>query len=267
MNTALVTRMKSTLAGAAGLGSAAYFWLQLIDQSADPKPVAYLPIAGLVLAAIAVQFASLGAQLVARGLWWSNLVLGVIICVSGTHHESSIGLGLALGCAAALVLADRRALAAAAERADFRPVAFPGTLQLLMVLALADAPTLLLFSYVEHGVFRSNATPFLAATALALLVGFVGLYRLSLWGVAVTAGASLLLGAGLASGLVTVEHDLRAPLTVLSAVQVLVALPMLLSLATRTPLPSPSARVRSALATALVVALAVAALLVTLWRQ
>jgi len=53
----------------------------------------------------------------------------------------------------------------------------------------------------------------------------------------------------------------------LSALQVLVALPMLASIVTRRPLPAPSARTRGALATALVVALALASVAVSLSRS
>ena len=135
------------------LVGAALFRLKL---GVDPKPVARLPVTGPLVAAPLVQFSSLGAQLLARGFGWSNVVLGVILVYAGTRNESLLGLPLVLGCGAALLLADRRALVAAAERAYCRRVASAGTLQLLMVLALPSAPTLLLFTSFDsrHG-FRA----------------------------------------------------------------------------------------------------------------
>jgi hypothetical protein len=257
-------RARAIAAGVIALAGALVFRMKL---GADPKPVAWIPVIGPVVAALLVQFPSLGPQLLARGLWWSNVVLGVILVFAGTRKESLLGLPLVLGCGAAIALADRRSLAAAAERADFRPTAYAGTIQLLMVLALADAPTLLLFTQVESRHGMTPASMALGAAAMALLVGFVGLYRVSLWGVLVTAGTSLALGLALVSGAVSIDHDLNRPLTVLCAVQVLVAAPMLLSLATRRPLPAVSPRVRGALATALLVAVALCSVGVALWRS
>ncbi len=256
-------RLRSSAAGLAALAASTAFLLKLGN---DVKPVALVPVVGPVVGALLVQFSSLGAQLLARGLWWSNVVLGVILVFAGTRSDSQLGLPLVLGCGAALALADRRSLAAAAERADFRPAAYAGTLQLLMVLALADAPTLLLFTHVEARHGHNPASLALGAAAIGLLVGFVGLYRLSLWGVLVTTVTSLALGVALVSGLVTVNDDLTRPLTVICAVQVLVAAPMLFSLATRRPLPAVSPRVRGALATALLVAVALSAVAGSLWR-
>ncbi|MDO9020678.1 MAG: hypothetical protein Q8S73_03315 [Deltaproteobacteria bacterium] len=257
-------RARAIAAAVVALAGAALFRLKL---GADPKPVAWLPVVGPAVAALLVQFPSLGAQLLARGLWWSNVVLGVILVWAGTRNESLLGLPLVLGCGAALALVDRRALAAAAEQADFRPVAYAGTIQLLMVLALADAPTLLLFTQVESRRGLTPGSVALGVAALGLLVGFVGLYRVSLWGVLVTAGTSLALGVALASGAVHIDHDLDRPLTAICAVQVLVAAPMLLSLATRRPLPVVPPRVRGALATALLVALALGSVAVAVYRN
>lgn len=257
-------RARAIAAGVVALVGAALFRQKL---GVDPKPVAWLPVIGPLVAALLVQFPSLGAQLLARGLWWSNVVLGVILVYAGTRNESLLGLPLVLGCGAALVLADRRALAAAAERADFRPVAYAGTIQLLMVLALADAPTLLLFTQVESRLGPTPGSAALGVAAIGLLVGFIGLYRVALWGVLVTAGTSLALGVALASGAAHIDHHLDRPLTAICVVQVLVAAPMLLSLATRRPLPVVPPRVRGALATALLVALALGSVAVAMYRS
>lgn len=264
MNDAATRRLRTLLAGAAATAAGLTFFLKI---GANPKPIAAMPVLAPVVGAVLVQFSSLGAQLLARGLWWSNFVLGLVLVFAGSRSESTVGLTLVLGCGAALALADRRSLTGAAERADFRPVAYAGTLQLLMVLALADAPTLLLFSQIEarHGE-RADPAALMAAAAL-LLVGFVGLYRLRLWGVLVTAGTGLALGTALATGVVRLDRDLNAPLTAICAVQVLAAAPMLVSLATRRPLPALPSRTRGALATVAIALLALAAVVFAMWRR
>jgi hypothetical protein len=263
MNDAAIRRLRATLAGAAGLVGALAFRMNL---GPDPKPAVWIPVLGPVVAALMVQLPAMGPQLLARGLWWSNVVLGVILATLGGRSESTIGLTLLYGCGAALVLADRRALAAAAERADFRPVAYAGTLQLLMVLALADAPTLALFASIERGRHGGIGHLALAAAAAALLVGFVGLYRLALWGVLVTAATSLALGVAVAARVVVVHREMDQAVMAICAVQLLVVAPMLASIAARRPLPAPSPRLRGALANALVIALAAVATAVSVYR-
>ncbi|MFO0610524.1 MAG: hypothetical protein U0324_45605 [Polyangiales bacterium] len=248
-------RLRQILAALAGLGGAAVF-ATFIYVEQTVKKQAYIPVIALAVAAVAAQLRPLGAQLLARGLWWSNLVLGVLLCVTGNGREVGIGAALAAGCGAALVVADRRALAEASEGAGYRPVAYAGTLQLLMVLALADAQTLGLFALIFYP--EGQGAP-LALGALGLLAGFVGLYRLSLAGVAATMATSLGVLLALATRAMRIDRDLVAPLMALSAVQLAVPLPMLASMALRRPLPAPPARLRGRLADAVVVALVVGA--------
>lgn len=263
MSELALRRLRSALAGVAALTASGMFWMKL---GPEPKWIAWIPVLGPVVGAVLVQLPALGAQLVARGLWWSNFVLGLILVVVGSRSESGIGLALVLGCGAALALADRRALTAAAERADFRPVAYAGTIQLLMVLALADAPTLLLFSQIAARRHDGGGMLLMAA-GLSLLVGFIGLYRMALWGVLVTAGTALALGVAIATGLARVDHDLVAPMVAICAVQVAVAAPMLGSIATRRPLPALPPRVRGQLATGLLALLALGSVAYTLARR
>ncbi len=248
-------RMRQILAALAGLGGAGVF-AAFIFAKEHVKKQAYVPVVALVVAAVAAQLRPLGAQLLARGLWWSNLVLGVLLCATGNGPEEGIGEALAAGCGVALVVADRRALAEASEGAGYRPVAYAGTLQLLMVLALADAQTLGLFALIFYPQAQSVL---LGVGALGLLAGFAGLYRLSLAGVAATMATSLGVLVALATQAVRVDRDLDAPLMVISAVQLAVPLPMLASIALRRPLPAPPARLRGRLADAVVVALVVGA--------
>ncbi|MEZ4410937.1 MAG: hypothetical protein R3A52_31335 [Polyangiales bacterium] len=242
--------MRSALAALLGLVGAGFFVFKI---HGDAKAAAYIPPAALLVAAAAAQIPWLGAQLLARGLWWSNLVLGALLVFFGGGSESSLGAGLAAACGAALVMADRRELSAAAETAGFRPAAYAGTLQLLLVLALADAQTLGLFAVIEARHQGATAAVF-ALVALGLLAGFAGLIRLALWGVGLTMASAAALLAVMVTRAVRVDHDLRVPLGGLAVLQLAAPLPMLVSMALKKKLPEAPLRVRGMLANGVIVA-------------
>ncbi len=258
-------RIRSIAAALAGLAGAGYFFFTLPNTA---KAAAYIPPVSLVLAAVAAQLPKLGAQLLARGIWWSNLVLGVLLTVLGSSNESFMGLGLTVACGAALVLSDHRALTAAADSAGFRPAAYAGTLQLLLVLALADAQTLILFAAIEASDHGTSAKLF-ALVAVGFLVGFVGLLRLALWGVGLTMASAFALAAALLWGGVRIDHDLQKPLLVIAAMQLLVPLPMLASMALKRKLPEAPTRLRAHLARGFVVAVVALTVLARVfsWRS
>lgn len=226
-------RLRTLLASLAGLGAAACF---AVDVRTGPW---WFPVGALCLAAVFAQLPHLGAQLAARGFWWSNFVLGVLFCVFDSGGQRTASFGLTTGAAVALLLAPASALQQAAARAKYRPGLSPVTLQLLMVLAIADAETLGLFAIASS---HNRPTPYeawvYALGALGFLVGFVGLYRLALWGVFaswVTAAAVLtavLAGFGF-------DRDLRTALAVLSTLQLAAPLPMLIALVRKRP-PRPA---------------------------
>lgn len=252
------------IAGAAGLAGALAFALKLRGSA---KPAAWIPVITLAVVSLLAPVTRLYAQLLARGVWWSNLVLGVLLSVMGSRNERSLGVALTLGCAVALLVADRRALLASTEGAGFRPVAYAGTIQLLLVLALADAQTLGLFAIIEHGRPHEGAWVALGLASVAMITGFFGLLRLSLWGVFLTMGTALSLGLALVTESVRPDRDIVKAMLALAAMQVAVPLPMLLSMLTRRPLPAPPARLRGALANALIALIAAAAAASALGRR
>ena len=71
----------------------------------------------------------------------------------------------------------------------YTPTAFAGTLQLLMVLVLADMQTCLLLGALE-GTDHPRAMAMFVAAAALFVVAFVGLYRLRVWGVMVSMGTA-----------------------------------------------------------------------------
>jgi hypothetical protein len=211
------------------------------------EPTVYIPVVATALGALVIHFRALGAQLLGRALFWSNFVLGSFLCFLGSSSDESASIGLLVGCGLALLLAERRALAEAADARGFRPASFAGTIELLMVLALADAQTCLLLGLLS----KTHHAELLLIAAVGLIVGFVGLYRLVLWGVVVTMSTATALSLTMLSGIFGM-NDAQVPFGLLFGLQVLAPLPMLYSLATKRALPQPNPRLRSLAASVLV---------------
>lgn len=255
MQSTTKTRLRSALAALTGLAGAGLFETQI---QSGARAVAHLPTAGAVVAAVAAMLPYLPAQLLARGLWWSNTALGVLVCATSRGHDVFIALSLLLPFAAALLLADRRALHAAAERAQFRPAAYGGTIQLLLVLALADTQTLALFGVAGLEREQPVAIPLLVLAA-TFFVGFLDLLRLSYRGVFFTMTAAALLALGVGTKTLPVDRELAIPMLVLAGLQLAVPVPMLLSMLSKRPLPSLPARYRDEAASGFLVLLTLVA--------
>lgn len=249
-------RTQTALAGALGLAGGAFFGAQLSPQASR---AAWIPSASLALAAGLALSPRLGPQLLARGVWWSNLVLGALLCGVGSRAEAHLGVALTLGCAGALLLAGGRSLAAAGRSAGFRPESYGGTIMLLLVLALGDAQTLGLLALIERSRPGPSA-PALALAAAGFAAGAVGLARLSYVGLLATTASALALVVALAAGVVAVDPVLRIPLYAIAGAQLAAPLPMLASIATRRPLPSLSPGAASLAARACVAAIGLCAL-------
>lgn len=251
-------RLRVVLASVAALVGAGIFHASIHTS----EPPIYIAVGAIVLGAIVIHFRSLGAQLLGRALFWSNFVLGAVLCFIGSGSERTSSLGLLVGCGLALVLAERRALAEAADARGFRPAAFAGTIELLMVLALADAQTCLLLGVIG----KTEFSWFFYVATLALIVGFVGLYRLALWGVVITMSTATALAAGMLLGVFRM-HDVSVPFGLVFGAQVVAPLPMLYSLVTKRPLPEMSPRLRSATASGFILVVLVIGVLACLSRR
>jgi hypothetical protein len=223
-------------AGAAGISGLLGATLLAIEELDDAWVIS-IPLGALVLAAVAAHGKSLGAQLFARAAWWSNLMLGLFLTIFGGGREATEGGVLAIGCGIALLLADQKQLSVATEQVGYRPAAYLGTLQLLMVLAIADMLSLLLFGIVSVDKNHESGGLTLLLGAALMAVGFAGLYALKLWGVLVTTGTAVALGGIAAAGLLELHEDLVAGVAALSVLQVTAAAPMLLSILRKKPLP------------------------------
>ena len=227
-----------------------------------------LPLVALVVAAFLVHRGTLGPQLVARAVWWANLGLGTAFCVFGGRSEGTEGLVLALGCGAALLVIGRKGLAEATERARYAPAAFRSSLVLLMALALADAQTFLLFGILMLTGSRSEAQSGMVLTVVgvAFVIGFIGLYRLWLWGALLNVATAVLFAIILLFDAVHFDRELRMIFLTLCAGQILSAAPMTIGLVRGKPLPSAPAALRGAGAPFVVAALMLLCACLTLTR-
>jgi hypothetical protein len=209
-----------------------------------------LAFALLVVAAIIVHAAALGAQLMARAVWWSTFLLGVLLCVVGSAHESNGGLVVSLACGTALLVSGRKSFDAVGGARNVPP-ALRSMLMLLMIFALADAQTFLLFASVA--LLDSGSTVFaapgaLAAIGLSYVAGFVGLYRLEIWGAIVNMVTSLAAIVLLLTSEVIDKSDLRNFLVILSCLHIATAFPVTIAVLRGKSLPALPPRIRDAVA-------------------
>lgn len=224
-----------------------------------------VPLSLLLLSAGLVHRAALGPQLLSRAVWWANLALGTMLALDGSSREKTTGMLLALTTGAALLVSGRKALGEASSAAGYVPAALKSTLMLLMIFALADAQTFLLFGSV--GIIDGSATKFphvvtLVTIGLGYVVGFVGLYRLRIWGALLDAGLSVLVLVLLFAIDLIGRDSIRTFMAILAVVHVLVAAPVGLSALGRVRLPTMAPRLRGVLATVVIALLMATSFLV-----
>jgi hypothetical protein len=194
----------------------------------------WLPAGLLVLSAALVHHRHVGAQLLARAVWWCNAVLGTLVAVSGDSKERLVGGGLSLAAGLALLASGRRTLEASdgAGRTAFAPVAFRGTLVLALVLAMADAQSLLFFGLLrlETGQHDYPVGPAsLLGTGAVLALAIAGLYCLRVWGLVLGIMTSVAVIVLAATRRLDVPEPLLVALAATSAAQLVLPLPLIVA--------------------------------------
>jgi hypothetical protein len=187
------------------------------------------------IAAPLVWTRRLGAQLLARACWWSFLIVGVLgTCVAGAKEGGPPAFAVACS-GLALLAIGRSGLEQRSGR--FNPVAFRGTLQLSLVLAMADTASLALcglgWLLAKEPSFAARLLPLAAFTGL----GVVGLLRLRTWGLLAAIASNLLVGALALSKVLLVPPPVQQLFVVTAALQAIVPLPMIVRLVLRLPPP------------------------------
>lgn len=189
--------LRRALAGAAAL-AAVYEYHRIADG--ERVPALWLPTLLLGATVILVHARPLGAQLLARAVFWANLVLGVLLTVSSGGADARLGVMLALTCGPSLLLLGSRGIDDSPGAGSFAPVALRGWLLAAMCMALADAQSFLLFGWLGVHKLESAALSWtLVGLGAALLVTVWGLFGLRAWGVLLSLVVNLAIAALLLS--------------------------------------------------------------------
>jgi hypothetical protein len=199
----------------------------------DVPAALWVPTGLLVLSAALIHHRQLGSQLVARSVWWANLVLGTVISLGSTSgHERAVGVLLCLAMGTALLAMGRVGLEEG-EGTGFRPIAFRATLTFGMIMAVADAQALTLFGALKlqsggwKGDYEWAQGASLLVSATLLVVAIAGLYRLRVWGLLLSAASAVGVCALSATDAYGLPFPLGLGLAATSGVQVLLCLPVL----------------------------------------
>lgn len=231
-------RGRRALASAGSLTAAAAIPVMMALSPFGPDMedalVLSIPTALCTLATFLLHRRHLGSQILARATWWSNLILGMLISISGSGAEGEVaGPMLALGCGLALLTMGRAGLDEEVPAGRFHPVAFRGSLILALVMALADTQSLLFFGVLSFAVEQPSVLPLVCAATMILAV--LGLYRLAVWGLALNLVANVAIaGLGLA-GALGLPDPIVAALVATAVLQLLVPLPLLVGLVRGAP--------------------------------
>ncbi|MBK6919470.1 MAG: hypothetical protein IPH07_18905 [Deltaproteobacteria bacterium] len=143
----------------------------------DVLAVVALPATAVFVSLVLLGARTAGAQMLLRALLWSTAVLGALVNITDPHVVPITALAANLACCGALLALRDHGLEPERYRGSFAPIAHHGVLTLMMILAVADAQTLVSWS---SGMRWRDVAPGLCG--LAMIAGIVGLYRLQLWG-------------------------------------------------------------------------------------
>jgi hypothetical protein len=212
----------------------------------------WIPTGLLAAVALLVFHRSLGSQLLSRAILWSNLLVGGLVAWAGSTSERPVAGLLALCTGGALLVLGRRGLDDDARAGSFVPVAFRGTLMALMVMALADAQTLVLFGALmtqswSNMMLHPNTPLLLFGLAGVLSLSIAGIYRLRVWGLLLGAAGCVALLATSLSSTLGLQSFVRWAFAATSALQLLLMLPLGLAMLTGAD-PSPPRLTRRGLA-------------------
>jgi hypothetical protein len=200
----------------------------------DVLSVVGLPASALLVSLVLVTAQTAGAQMLLRALLWSTAMLGALANITDPHLVPLTALLANLGCGGALLVLRGHGLEPERYRGSFAPVAHHGVLTLMMILAVADAQTLVSWS---SGMMWRDAAP--GICGLAMFAGIIGLYRLRLWGLLCNLVLSVAIGALAAGGMLDLPPVVVAMLCTTASLQVVLAAVVLRSIRRGAPAELP----------------------------
>lgn len=195
-----------------------------------------LPAALIAWSMTLLRKPRVGPQMLMRAVWWSNIVVGTLIALTFSESvDRFVGAGIACACAAAILFVGQRGLEEPAHDDPFRPARFRGHLLLALVMAFADAQTLLFSGVMQARVglegwsllaaARTALPTMLAAAVMCLAVW--GLYRLRTWALFLNIVANFVIAFLALDGRLGVALPVAAALAMTATVQLFLPVPIL----------------------------------------
>lgn len=227
-------KLRRLAACAASLTVAAVFFHIFSDDDTrtSERLFADSVIAVPVVAAALIWSGHLVAQLLARGTWWSLLLVGGLMALIGDREGRHLGAYIAMCNAGALLVVGSSSLD---SRGRFAPVAFRGTLLVALVLAIADTGAFLWFG-TGSMMFEGRYSCLLLVPLM--ITGVIGLLRLRTWGLMVSLFTNLLIAILAIAGVLFLPGPLRGLFVGTAVLQMLVPIPMVIAIVRgRTPSP------------------------------
>lgn len=230
----LARRLAATLGSLAAAAAFPVAFAGTHAPSLAEWAVVLIPAALCTLSAALLHHRDLGSQVLARATWWSNLIFGLLVSISAGDTDSNrLGLMLAIGSGLALLAMGRIGLEHGVRAGRFHPVAFRGLLIVALVMALADAQSLLLFGVaivVDHVRLGLPLDLLPLACAGVMLIAVSGIFRLAVWGLALGLVANVAIaGLGLA-GVLELPGPIVGALVVTAVLQLLLPVPLLVAM-------------------------------------
>lgn len=226
----------------AGLAFGALFLRPLVGvdvlggQRIQLQVAALLPLFVLVWAFRRMSRPQLGAQLLCRAVWWSSLVVGLLISLNyGAIPDKVLGAIIAVASAVALLSVGERGLDVQDPDSPFAPVRFRGHLLLALVMAAADALTLAFSGLLQLRVGMRGwnllgtidyAGPTIAA-AIVMGIAVWGVYRLRTWALLLNLVANIAIAYLALEGTLRLSPSVSVSLATTAAVQCFIPVPIL----------------------------------------
>ncbi|MBC8069331.1 MAG: hypothetical protein IAG13_13430 [Deltaproteobacteria bacterium] len=191
-----------------------------------------LPVVLLVWAARLVRKSQFGPQMLARGIVWSSLVVGVLIsCFEGLIYAVP-GAIVATFCAMALIRLRGRGLEPGPGDGLFRPVAFRTHLVLALVMACADAQTLCFAAVLQiASALDQSVAPWsgllTSVCAIVMIAAVWGVYRLRVWGLMLNVLGNVAIAWLALDGVLRLEFPIGATLAITATIQLLLTVPLI----------------------------------------
>jgi hypothetical protein len=214
-----------------------------------------VPTLSMLIGAALASRPSAGAQMLSRALLWSTLALASLAVIAEPGVLALASVVAALCCGTGLLLLGAHGLEPERYTGAFVPAAHREELTLVMILAVADAQTLLAWAMGSAWHY-----PAPGVCGVAMLIATFGLFRLRLWGLGLNLGMNLIIAVAALLGALRLPEAVVALLTTTACLQVVLSVPVFVAIGRGRPVGWPRlGRVAAGLSRVVIVAAMAAA--------